>query len=299
MCWLTWPAGEYLHPMEPASPPIEAADSSTAKSSACNWTLASLKDAAAEGARNPHLPFSDQKNRGRWVMVPAMSDEFDGATLDLSRWQAGIDGWQGRQPGLFVADNVKQAAGMLSLKMVHQPVPAKYQAAGYRDFTTAAVESRQPVLYGYFEVRAKIMPSAGSSAFWLANVTPKNWNEIDVFEIGGKAPGNPHKIFMDAHVFRRDGKDVKESISGSMITDQDMADGFHVFGMEWSAAAIDTYLDGRHVRHICNTSWHMPLRIILDAETQPSWWGLPSVKDLPSTFEVDYIRVWQHRSAVQ
>jgi beta-glucanase (GH16 family) len=143
------------------------------------------------------------------------------------------------------------------------------------------------------------MRSAGSSAFWLATQTANSWNELDVFEIAGRAPGNPHRIFMDAHIFRVNGREINQSLTGILRTAQNMSEGFHIFGIAWTADAIDTYLDGQHVRHICNTSWHMPLRIILDAETQPEWWGLPAASDLPSTFQVDYIRVWRQETTAQ
>jgi beta-glucanase (GH16 family) len=266
-------------------------------SSQCDWTLPGFgkEPGKTSAVRHTHtdLPFSDPENTGRWIAVPSLSDEFDGSTLDLARWRPGIENWDGRQPSLFVPENISENDGTLKLKMAHQAVPTKYLAAGYKDYTTAAVQSRQSVLYGYFEIRAKIMPSAGSSAFWLAEQTPKDWNEIDVFEMAGKAPGDPHKMFMDAHVFRANGKALNEDLNGVMTVSRNMADDFHVYGVDWSPSSIDTYLDGRHVRHICNTSWHMPLRILLDAETQTKWWGLPPFSDLPSTFEIDYLRVWR------
>jgi beta-glucanase (GH16 family) len=285
-----------LHAQEPTAPAIGLTLGTLFRSPACNWTSPSLKQIHLPSAVRANLPLSDQDNRDGWTPVPSMSDEFNDSTLDLTRWQPRIDGWSGRQPALFVAENVAVADGRLMLKMAHQAVPANYQAAGYHDFTAAAVQSRKSVLYGYFEIRAKAMPSAGSSAFWLAGQTSRNWNEIDVFEIAARAPGDPHKIFMDAHVFRVNGREINQSLSGILPTNQNMSDGFHVFGLEWTADSIDTYLDGQHVRHICNTSWHMPLRIILDAETQPQWWGLPALSDLPSTYQIDYIRVWQRRS---
>lgn len=262
-------------------------------SSSCNWTSPSLKQVSFTTAYREDLPLSDQQNEGKWIPAPALSDEFNDTALDLTKWRPRIDGWAGRPPALFVPENVSVAGGMLNLKMAHQTIPAKYKPAGYHDFTTAAIQSRRTVLYGYFEIRAKIMPSAGSSGFWLASKTKRDWNEIDVFEIAGRAPGDPHQIYMNAHVFRANGKDVNQNIYGAMRISENMADDFHVYGVAWTASAIDTYLDGQHVRHICNTSWHMPLTILLDAETQTKWWGLPAVADLPSTFQVDYIRVWR------
>ena len=36
-----------------------------------------------------------------------------------------------------------------------------------------------------------------------------------------------------------------------------------------------------------------PLHVIFDAEIMETWDGLPNPDDLPSTFEVDYVRVWR------
>jgi len=33
--------------------------------------------------------------------------------------------------------------------------------------------------------------------------------------------------------------------------------------------------------------------MILDAETQGDWWGLPKDSDLPSVFLIDYVRAWR------
>lgn len=61
--------------------------------------------------------------------------------------------------------------------------------------------------YGYFEISAKAMDSGGSSAFWFSSRvkhrgTGKPYrSEIDVFEIGGKAPGHETAYHMNAHIF--------------------------------------------------------------------------------------------------
>src|SRR5581483_4333893 len=157
---------------------------SFARSSPCDWTLLNFEKPAGKSSGQKGPSPSDPENREGFVFDSFLSDEFAGATLDLSKWRPGVEGWNGRPPALFVPENLSQSGGMLRLKMAHQPVPAKFSAAGYKDYTTAAIQSRKAVLYGYFEIRAKIMPSAGSSAFWLAKATPQNWNEIDVFEIG-------------------------------------------------------------------------------------------------------------------
>ena len=72
-----------------------------------------------------------------------------------------------------------------------------------------------------------------------------------------------------------------------------MVDGFHVYGLHWSPTSIDFYIDGRLHCHLKNTSWHTPATMILDAETQVDWWGMPLDSDLPSAFTIDYVRAWK------
>jgi beta-glucanase (GH16 family) len=260
----------------------------------CDWTLPTLAVQAPVTTYSSQFPLSDQSNTGNWIANPALSDEFNGGVLDSTKWQPKISGWSGRQPGLIVPQNVSESNGTLNLKMVHQSVPAIYHEAGYQNYTTPAVESLKPVLYGYFEVRAKAMPSGASSAFWLAAQTPSDWNEIDVFEMGGKAPANPYQVFMTVHVFRVQGQSQVWSEAGVMNLLQSVAQNFHVYGLDWNSSSIDMYVDGQQVRHICNTNWTMPLNMIFDAETVPDWLGLPLFSDLPSTYQVDYVRVWKH-----
>jgi beta-glucanase (GH16 family) len=262
--------------------------------SSCNWTLPTLAVQAPVTPFSTKFPLSDQSNTGNWIAYPALSDEFNGMTLDATKWQPTISGWSGRQPGLIVPQNVSESNGTLNLKMVHQNVPASYLGAGYQNYATPAVESLKTVQYGYFEVRAKAMPSGASSAFWLAAQTPSDWNEIDVFEMGGKAPASPYQVFTNVHVFREQGQSHIWSEAGVTNVPQSVAGDFHVYGLDWNLSSIDMYVDGQQVRHICNTNWTTPLHVIFDAETVPDWWGLPLYSDLPSTYQVDYVRVWQH-----
>jgi len=42
-----------------------------------------------------------------------------------------------------------------------------------------------------------------------------------------------------------------------------------------------------------NTHWHRPLYLIFDSETMPDWFGMPEDEDLPSTFNIEYVRAWR------
>jgi beta-glucanase (GH16 family) len=240
-------------------------------------------------------PLSDQQNAGNWVKYVALSDEFDGTRLDDEKWWPKNPGWKGRQPGYFHPGNVTVDDGKLHLVMRKQEVPEMPKDQGYHTYTCAAVKSRTKVTYGYFEVRAKPMRSAGSSSFWFYDSAEDWWTEIDVFEIGGGAPGFERRLNMNVHVFRTPAEKRHWSIPGRYEAPFDLADDFHVYGLEWDEKEIKLYFDGVPVRKGPNTHWHQPLTLNFDSETMPNWFGLPKDEDLPSTYSIDYVRAWKHK----
>ena len=140
------------------------------------------------------LPLSDQQNEGGWVEYAPISDEFEGNKLDDGKWTVGMYWWKGRQPALFSERNVTVSDGKLHLSMRKEKLPAEAEKLGYKDYTSAALHTKVRSSYGYYEVKAKPMNSAGSSSFWFQVEETPGWlTEIDVFEIGGKAKGFEHK----------------------------------------------------------------------------------------------------------
>jgi beta-glucanase (GH16 family) len=233
-------------------------------------------------------------NPSQWQPLPAMTDEFDGTALDTDKWHATNPEWKGRQPGLFMPSNVTVRDGKLHITMRKETVPDAPQ--GYHTFTCGAVKSKTTALYGFFEARCKAMASRGSSAFWFYNSTPTWWTEIDLFEIGGKAPGHQRKVHMNVHVFvtPEDGK-KHWSKADTWEAPFDLAADYHVYGLLWEKDRIAWYVDGVERRTLANTHWHQPLHLNFDSETMPDWFGLPDEKDLPSTFSIEYVRAWQRK----
>lgn len=246
---------------------------------------------------NLRYPLSDQKNAGKWVRYEPMSDEFNGSRLDPSKWYDHNPTWKGRQPGWFAPTNVTVSGGMLHLTMRKEEPPAEARSEGYKTYTSAAVQSKDATRYGYFEVRARAMKSAGSSSFWFYKSDPDMWTEIDVFEIGGRAPGFERKLNMTVHVMHTPTEKKHLSWGGVFITPTPLADDFHVYGLEWNQDEIKFYYDGVLVRKGRNTHWIQPLTMNFDSETMPEWFGLPKDEDLPSVYDVDYVRVWKSQEA--
>lgn len=241
-------------------------------------------------------PLSDQENKGGWVKFEPMSDEFEGKTLDLGKWEYGIAPWLGRQPALFSDKNVTVADGKLHLTMRKETVPAKFEKLGYKDYTSAALHTKARASYGYYEVKAKPMNSGGSSSFWFKREGTPGWvTEIDVFEIGGKATGFEQKYNMNLHVFQTPTEKKHWNVGGKWIAPWRLADDYHVYGLDWGKDEIKWYVDGVIVYSVENTHWHQPLCLIFDSETMPKWFGMPDDKDLPSTFSVEYVRAWKRK----
>ena len=250
---------------------------------------------------NANLPLSDQANAGKWVLDTRLSDEFNGSAIDATRWHVnnatGTDSL-GRKPALFLPENAKVANGNLNISFRKQTLPEKYVRLGYKDYSSAMVRTIERRLYGYYEARAKPMNSAGSSAFWLAwTGLPDNATEIDIFEIGGKTLNGKFDVMynMNAHVWATPQSDEHLSDGGTWIAPWRLANTFHVYGFDWRADTLRWYVDGVLVREAKNTHWFFPMQIVFDSEAMWDWFGVVDDADLPSTFRVDYVKVWTQR----
>jgi beta-glucanase (GH16 family) len=238
-------------------------------------------------------PLSDQKNEGKWVKYAPMSDEFNGNHLDTKKWWPVNPEWKGRQPGWFDPDNVVVKDGCLQLTARKAEPVGMPKSEGYHTYTTAAVKSKENTLYGYYEVRAQAMNSAVSSSFWFTGGDKERASEIDVFEIGGKSPGYERKMNITMHVWRTPEYDQHWGLGSFWLAPTNLADDFHVYGLDWDEKTIKVYCDGALVRTGPNTHWHQALTLNFDSETMPEWFGLPKDEDLPSTFRIDYVRTWK------
>ncbi len=243
---------------------------------------------------NDAYPLSDQSNRAGWRKFEPMWDEFEGPALNTNRWQLNMSWWKGRQPALFSEHNVTVSNRQLHLTMRQATLPESAARQGYTNYTSAALHTRARTAYGYFEVRARPMNSAGSSSFWFQQDEAPGWGtEIDVFEIGGKAKGFERKYNMNAHVFRTPTETRHWSAGGEWLAPWPLAADYHVYGLEWDAKELKYFVDGVLVRTVENTHWHQPLYLIFDSETMPGWFGMPEDADLPSTFSIDYVHAWK------
>lgn len=249
---------------------------------------------AAPGDKSPQQkdPSLGPPKGAEWRVLAELTDEFESGRLDPNKWQPNNPKWQGRQPGFFHTGNVAVRDGKLHITMRKESLPNLPK--GYHTYTCGAVKSKTRVLYGYFEVKARAMKSRGSSAFWFYDDEPTLWTEIDVFEIGGTAPGHEDVVHMNAHVFRTPAEPNRHwNKGGDWKAPFRLADDYHVYALQWDKDKLVYLVDGVIRRTMENTHWHQPLYLNFDSETMPDWFGLPKDDELPSTFSIEYVRAWQ------
>lgn len=266
------------------------------------------------------LPLSDQENGGHWTLVESVSDEFNGTSLNLNKWNnLGLDGnyhgeWKGRAPSQYNPTNVSVANGFLTIQSRWQPdfhfSDAKFNGASYgkpAPVTTAAIVSKAKFKYGYLEMRCKAASGPVSSSFWTTGVG----GEIDVFEHFGNNPNNPNSAFR-YHTSFHDWRKGSSSF-GKRIWENDhrlgfkVADDFHTYGLEWSPDRLTIYVDGRAIRSVTRrelgNKWVATneQKVWIDSETFDWEIGPADLKASDFTdkskFVVDYCRVWQRSNS--
>lgn len=220
-----------------------------------------------------------------------MSDEFEGSHLDMTKWWSHNPHWLGRRPALFVDENVHVSDGKLNLMLRKQSPYPKAPEDGYHTYTSAAVQSKTRVKYGYFEIKAKPMRSRNISAFWFYYQDGEEWTEIDVYEIGGDKTGRDMEVPMNLHVFWSPTVRKHFERHETWKVSEKLTEEFHTYGLEWDEKKIVFYFDGEPIRIAQNTHWHQALTLNIDAEIFEAL-GLPE-EHLPATYSIEYVRAWK------
>ncbi|MFI3278240.1 MAG: hypothetical protein SNH28_05570 [Rikenellaceae bacterium] len=109
----------------------------------------------------------------RWVLNETFSDEFNGTTLDSSKWYDYHPTWYGRYPGYFLTENVSVADGTLQIKGSYLGEDSGKIAYGseYTIGCGAVVSKSQAAHYGYYECCFKANKTTLSTTFWLSTRT--------------------------------------------------------------------------------------------------------------------------------
>jgi beta-glucanase (GH16 family) len=219
-------------------------------------------------------------------------DEFEGGTLDLSKWQRRYKWGESVVNGeleAYVDDAFTLQNGVLSI--VGQQQQGQY-AGMTLNYTSGIICSVLEQQYGYFEARLKMPLGQGYwPAFWLlgANGTT-GVNEIDIHEYLGKTPNT---VYMTVHWGQS--YSVGHMSDGMSYTGPDFSADYHVFGLEWDADKIIWSIDGvERFRHTGAGVPQVKMYIILNLAIGGTWPGPPdATTPFPGLYDVDYVRAYQ------
>ena len=236
-----------------------------------------------------------------WNLVWA--DEFNGTTLDATKWtpQTGGSGWGNNELQNYTnrAENIDISAG--TLKII-----ARAEAFGGNNYTSARLRTIQKGdwTYGRFEARMKLSTAQGMwPAFWMMPTddvygTWPNSGEIDIMELIGTYPSRSyatmHTSSATPYVSTSSGENYNLS-SGTF------SDAFHDFSVEWSPNELKWFVDGvlfatKTPANFNGFPWRFDkdFHLILNLAVGGNWPGLPNGTTVfPQTTEIEYVRVYQ------
>jgi len=226
----------------------------------------------------------------------AWGDEFEGNHLDSKKWFLRREG----DPS-FGPPNTK---GNIQVANGHVTLLSKAPPVGPLSAAEISTENLFDFRYGYFEIRAQLSSGVGGEcAFWMT--TPKtsvvsnpfdpaiSGVEIDIFENGISKGVN--KLFYSLHWGGYEPPHAKllthvDSIPGIYA-------GFHTFALEWTPRKYSIYVDGKERITTDTIVSHVPEFILLGIGPG-GFGGSAALFPNPSSFVVDYIRVYNRRPEV-
>ena len=261
----------------------------------------------AIGAGRQAVDPAGRQDRARWK--PVWSDEFDEPGLpDPAKWSydVGGHGW-GNKELQFYTEARRENARVENGTLIIEARREDWQGSR---FTSARLNSRAGWTYGRVEVRARVPRGRGTwPAIWMLPVRgtyakggwPDN-GEIDIMEHVGFDPGVIHGT-----VHTRAYNHVARTQRGATLDVPDAQDAFHVYALEWTAQAIDIYVDSTRYFSFANerlanaqADWRQwpfdrDFRVLLNVAVGGNWGGQKGVDETiwPQRLEVDYVRVAQ------
>uniref|UniRef100_A0AC34RKS8 GH16 domain-containing protein n=1 Tax=Panagrolaimus sp. JU765 TaxID=591449 RepID=A0AC34RKS8_9BILA len=231
-------------------------------------------------------------------MVLAWSDEFNGNSIDRSKWNFDMgnnNGWGNNELECYT--DRSQNAYVSNGNLVIEALRENYGGCSYTS-ARLKTQGKFSVKYGKFEMRAKLPSGQGIwPAFWLLgdNIGQVGWpacGEIDIMEFIGKDPKNVHGSTHGS------GFDTSNSYyNGNGFSD------WHTYAANWQPYPdrIEFSVDGNIYKTVtpADTQGNWPFNgpnmfIILNLATGGNWPGYPDGStQFPQQFVIDYVRVYE------
>lgn len=213
----------------------------------------------------------------RWELV--WSDEFNGASIDTSKWNFEKNCWGGgnneqqcytdRPVNAFVADGALTIVAQREDFTGSDSPEGDSPATKTLPYTSARLRTKniQEWTFGRFEIRAKLPQGQGTwPAIWMlpTNSPYGSWassGEIDIMEAvnlkvvtnGGAPEASVHGTL---HYGRAWPGNVNAGTSYQLPGNANPADDFHTYAVEWEEGEIRWYVDGVHYVTQTSASWY-------------------------------------------
>ncbi|UJR80628.1 glycoside hydrolase family 16 protein [Sandaracinus amylolyticus] len=234
-----------------------------------------------------------------WRLV--WSDEFDGTTLDESKWVYEVQrpGWVNNELQSYTdrrRENVRVEDGHLVIEARRDFFGGEYSSGRIK------TQGRASWTYGRFEARIQVPGGWGTwPAFWMMpDDQHRGWpacGEIDIMEHVGYDADVVHAT---THTLAYNWRSPNQRTSQTRVPGA--TSGYHVYAAEWTPDRIDFYVDG--VRYYTSPNdrtgddaWPFDKRfhIILNLAVGGDWGGARGVDPnvWPQRMLVDYVRVYQ------
>lgn len=249
-----------------------------------------VSDPASAAPPSPPLGY-------HWVPIQNLSDEFNGAQLDRSKWEPfHARGWLGRPPSRFEPQNISVSGGHLILRTTSLVDDLSNIANPSKDIWigAACVSSINPVAsFGYYEVRMRASKLTTTSSFWMKGTQ----DEIDVVESAGAneqraKDWSPHSTHASTHFFTKNPDRDKSTTSTIKI--RRSASEWHVYGAWWKdEKTVVFFIDGKEVSEQ-NTAADFKEHLYLYFDTEAFFRnGIPSLAELRNTdkngMQIDWV----------
>lgn len=269
--------------------------------------------------------YVDNPDRSDQGYVLVWSDEFDGDSLDTTKWdyqygtgaEYGLDGWGNSELEYYTdrEENVRVEDGKLILTAIKEETDYEgkpYTSGRIRTLDNDTEEALFATTYGRVEARIKMPAGEGIwPAFWMLPVDPSLYNqwaasgEIDIMEARGRLPGQiggtihygknwPNNVYKGKDYFFEAGTDITD---------------YHVYSVEWEPGIIRWYVDDECYYSIDNwyskgssnaedytwpAPYDVPFYILLNLAVGGTFDSEANLEnaEFPAQMYVDFVRVY-------
>jgi beta-glucanase (GH16 family) len=145
--------------------------------------------------------------------------------------------------------------------------------------------------YGYFEMRADLPDAKGAfPAFWLLPADGSFTAEIDIMEYVNET----NAVHNTVH-YGPDGAHWTAESFKSYVAD--LTNGFHTFGLLWTAQTLTWYVDGAEVAEVDTPAGaKKPMYMLANYAVGGDWAGDTAASTMPG-MAIDYIRAYSLEAA--